>query len=193
MINANFVYVAIVVASISNVLYAYAMVRGEVRPNRMTWILWGLIPLITFGAELSEGVGVRSLLTLSAGVGPFVIVLLSFTVADAYWKTTRLDLLCASVSILALAVWAITRHGAIAIVFALAADLMAAIPTLRKAYRDPRSEHALAYVLIVVSGVITMLTISDWYFANYAFPLYITLMCGGIAAIIELRRRVVPV
>ena len=41
-----------------------------------------------------------------------------------------------------------------------------------KSYRDPSTEYALPYLLSAGSMVITLLTIRDWSFTVYAFPMY---------------------
>jgi hypothetical protein len=53
---------------------------------------------------------------------------------------------------------------------------MAALPTMRKAYREPHTETWLAFLCSGISALITLLTISDWSFSVAAFPIYILTM-----------------
>jgi hypothetical protein len=68
--------------------------------------------------------------------------------------------------------WQITNDPVLAIVFSIAADILASLPTIRKAYYDPDSEYEYPYLLSAISMVITLLTIKSWAFTTYAFPLY---------------------
>ena len=36
--------------------YLIASLRGRVKPNRITWLIWGIAPLISTAASLSTGV-----------------------------------------------------------------------------------------------------------------------------------------
>ncbi|MEK9178462.1 MAG: hypothetical protein AAB801_01630, partial [Patescibacteria group bacterium] len=65
MLNENFVYVGLFIASLGNIVYLIQTLRGKVQPNRVTWFLWALAPLIAFAAQIKQGVGVQSLLTFS--------------------------------------------------------------------------------------------------------------------------------
>lgn len=189
MLPANFVIIAALVGASGTVLYGRAMLRGQVRPNRVSWFLWGAIPLIAFAAELREGVGVRSLLTFSAGAGPLAIVALSFVLRDGYWNVTRLDWACGTFSAVTLGIWAVTNNPTLAIALSITADALAATPTIRKAYRAPHSEHLATYFLAAAGGGLTLLTISAWTFANVAFPLYIFGICSLIGLVIVVNRR----
>jgi hypothetical protein len=189
VLDPHFVYLAAAVASIGVVLYGIEMFRGEAHPNRVSWLLWGLLPVSTWLASISEGAGPSAFFALATGLGALVIFGLSFFVRQAYWKTTRLDYVCGACSVLAIALWAATRNGNLAIVLLLLADGLAATPTIRKAYRSPESEYALTYVLSGMSAVITLLTIDDWTVANAAFPGYILLANAVIVVPQTLARR----
>jgi len=130
MINENFVYLGALFALIGTVSYSYEMFRGNARPNRVTWFLWALAPLIAFSAMVSQGVGISALMTFVAGFGPLVIFILSFVTRKSYWKISKLDMVCGVLSIIALLLWALTRVGNVAILLSVIADAFAAMPTI---------------------------------------------------------------
>jgi hypothetical protein len=176
VIPVQFVYLAAVFSLLGIVSYVRDTLAGRARPNRVTWFLWALAPLIAFAAQLQEGVGLQALLTFMIGFGPAIVLVASFLGRHAPVRITRFDLACASVSVTALVAWRITGQGTVAIAFSLLADLMAALPTLRKAYREPHTETWLAFLCSGISALITLLTISDWSFSVAAFPIYILTM-----------------
>jgi hypothetical protein len=161
----------------AGLLYAVAAWRGSVVPNRVTWSLWTVIPLIIFAASVSKGAGLQSLFSLAAGLGPGVVVLVILSRHNvSHWKVSRLDLCCCILSLLAIGLWIITRDGDYAIGLSLVADASAAFPTVVKAYKEPSSESAIAYVLFMVGAVAVLLATKHWTWANVAFPLYAAIM-----------------
>ncbi len=73
MINENFVILGVVIGFIGSLSYLLSTIKGKTKPNRVTWFLWAIAPLIAFAAEIKEGVGIQSLMTFSVGFGPLLI------------------------------------------------------------------------------------------------------------------------
>ena len=186
MIDAHFAILAAVITVAGNAVYAVDTVRGNTQPNRVSWMLWTLAPLIAFAAEVSQGVGLQSLLTFAIGFGPLLVVCASFLDPKAYARVTPFDVLCGVLSVIALVAWAVTGTGNVAIFFSILADFFGAVPTLRKSYRDPESEHAVAFLAGVTGSIITLLTITsaEWGFASWGFPVYVIAVSGVIAVLI---------
>lgn len=185
MIPVQFVFVAAGFSLVGIVAYVADTLRGRSHPNRVTWFLWALAPLIAFVAQIQQGVGLQSLLTFMVGFGPAVVLAASFVAGHAPVRITRFDLACASVSILALVAWRATGQGNVAIAFSLLADLMAAVPTLRKTYVAPHTETATVFACSAVSASLTLLTITTWNFATAAFPAYILFMSGVLFTLVR--------
>ncbi len=178
MLNEKFVLVGAALNLIGSSSYVIQTLKGKTRPNRVTWFLWALAPLIAFSAELGQGVGLRSIMTFMVGFGPAMVLIASFINRKAVWKITRLDIVCGVLSLLALVAWKITGVGNVAIAFSIAADLLAATPTVIKSYQEPKTEHYGVFLFGCLSAIITLLTIKQWAFAQYGFPLYIALICA---------------
>jgi len=176
MISENFVWLAILISTLGAGIYLFDTLKGRVKPNKVTWILWSINPLIAFAAEAHQLVGVQSLFTFMIGFTPLIIFFASFVNKKAYWKITSPDVICGLFSILGLSLWYFTKVGNLAIVFSIVADAFAALPTLYKSYKNPETENSFAYLTASISGLITVLTIRHWNFETYAFPAYIFLI-----------------
>jgi len=185
MINEKFVLFGALLNLIGSSNYVIGTLKGTTVPNRVTWFLWALAPLIAFIAMIQEGVGLSALMTFMVGFGPLMIFVASFVNRKAYWKITRLDIVCGILSLMALILWLITGQGFVAIFFAILADLLAGIPTVIKAYKEPQTERYLIFLLGASSAIITLLTINKWEFAYFAFPLYILVICVVLFVIIR--------
>lgn len=176
MLNQNFVYIGILLNFIGSSGYLIGTLKGQIKPNKITFLLWSIAPLIAFAAQTFQGVGVQSIMTLSVGLFPLAILLASFVNKKAYWKTNKFDISCGLLSIVGLILWQITHIGNIAILFSIIADGFAALPTIMKAYTHPETESSWPWLASSISGILTLLTITNWQFATYGFPLYYTII-----------------
>jgi hypothetical protein len=167
MIHQNFVIVGFIIQCIGGWSYLVDTVKGKIQPNRVTWFLWTLAPLIAFAAEVKLGVGLQSLMTFSVGFIPLCVFIASFFSKKAVWKLGTLDYVCGALSILGLLLWWVTKVGNIAIFFSILSDALAAVPTIIKSYRTPESESYSVYFAGLINGGMTVLTITSWNFATF--------------------------
>jgi hypothetical protein len=166
-------------------IYAYKTVKGLTKPNRVSWLLWGLAPLITLAVQLNQGVGWQSIIAFTAGVGPLMVFVASFINRKSYWQITRLDIACGALSVLALVLWGLTRTGNVAIALSIAADALAGIPTIIKAYQEPQTENATPFLFGTINATIVLLTVTIWQFAVYGFALYVLIICLLLVVLIK--------
>ena len=187
MLHSNFVIVGTLIGAVGSVAYLIETVKGKVKPNRVSFLLWSIAPLIAFFAQIKQGVGLEALMTFSTGFLPLTIFIASFVNQQAEWKVTRFDLLCGFLSLVGLALWLITRVGNVAIFFSVVADALAAIPTLVKAYKHPDTEVAWPWIATVFGVILTLLTLSTITFANSGFILYILVVNILIYVLVQFR------
>jgi hypothetical protein len=187
MINEKFVLVGVLLNITGSATYAWKTLQGKTQPNRVTWFLWALAPLIAFFAQWGEGVKWQSLMTFMVGFGPLIIFIASFVNRKAFWRATVLDYVCGGISVAALILWLITGTGWVAISFSIVADLLAGVPTLIKAWKEPETEHHSVFRNGALSAAITLLTVKHWNFANAGFAIYIFLICTVLYIFIRFR------
>lgn len=187
MIDERFIILGIILGFLGSINYLIDTVKGKVRPNRVTWFLWALAPLLAFFAEIQQGVGLHSLLTFSVGFSPLLVFIASFFNKKAEWKITKFDIWCGVLSLIGLSMWAITTVGNIAIFFAILADGLAAIPTIVKSYKAPETESWVVFFFGMINSGITLLAIKTWDFAHYGFPLYIFVITSIFVLLIKFK------
>jgi hypothetical protein len=173
VINVNFVYLGSALGAIGGLFYLRDTLRGTTQPNRVTWLLWAIAPLLAAAVEFDEGVGLRTLTTFMVGFMPLLIFAATFRAPGAVWGITRLDYVCGALSLLGTIGWLATRSGTFAIVAAIAADFLAGVPTLIKSWRTPQSESVSSYLGAVATSAILLLTVTRWTTAVVAFPLFL--------------------
>lgn len=187
MIDPNFVIIGVIFQSIGGFSYLADTLKGKIQPNKVTWLLWSIAPLVAFFAQIQQGVGIVALTTFIVGFVPLVIFIASFINKKAYWQLGRLDITCGVLSAVGLVLWLITSVGNIAIFFAILADGLAAVPTIVKSYYEPESENDLVYLFGIINASIGILAIKTWNFEHYGFPAYLLIVTGILTVLIRFR------
>jgi hypothetical protein len=176
VIPEYFAVVGAIIGSIGGLYYLYETIAGRAQPNRVTWFLWGLFPMIIFVAQRAQGVEGLSWASFTAGLCPLLVVLASFLNKKAYWKTEPRDYYFMAAAIVGLVLWALTDNPNLAILFSLVADLLAGLPTLLKAYRHPQTESWIAYAISAVGFGVGVLAVPTFTFEHYAFISYLFIL-----------------
>lgn len=187
MLNPNFVIAGALLQLLGSYSYLVDTIKGKVKPNKVSWLLWSIAPLIASVAQIKLGVGILFLTTFIVGFVPLIIFLASFVNKDAKWKITKFDLVCGMLSLLGLFLWLATKVGNVAIFFSLVADGLAAAPTIVKSFNFPESENDTIYWFGVINSIIGLLTISVWRFEYWGFPLYLLFVNLIIAGLIRFK------
>ncbi|MFA6146145.1 MAG: hypothetical protein WCW66_06735 [Patescibacteria group bacterium] len=160
--------------------YIKETLKGNTKPNKVTWLMWSIAPLIATFAAISSGVRWSVLPVFMAGFCPLLIFIASFVNKNSYWKLEKFDYLCGLCSALALILWGITKEPIIAIVFAIASDLFAGIPTLVKSWKYPETETVTAYITGLFNALTSFAAIKIWNFSSCAFPVYLVIICTSL-------------
>ena len=188
MINENFIYLGAALNLVGSTSYVIQTIKGKTKPNRVTWFLWALAPMIAFGAMLGEGVSVLGgLMTFMVGFGPLLVLIASFVNKKSVWKITTFDIVCGILSLVGVGLWFITRTATIAIVFSILADALAGLPTLVKSFKEPETESSLVFFFGAISAAITLLEAKVWDFAYVGFALYIFIICAVIFILVRFK------
>ena len=187
MLNSNFIIIGTLIGAAGSVVYVIDTLKGKVKPNRVSFLLWSIVPFIAFFAQIKQGVGLVALMTFSTGFLPLTVFIATFVNKQAVWNLTLFDLLCGLLSLMGLVLWMITKVGNIAIFFSIIADGLAAVPTIVKAYKYPDTEIAWPWIATVFGVVLTLLTLSTFTFANCGFILYILVVNTLIYTLVQFR------
>jgi len=57
MLDVKFVLVGALLNLSGSSKYVFETIKGRTKPNRISWLMWAIAPLIAFAAELNQGVG----------------------------------------------------------------------------------------------------------------------------------------
>jgi hypothetical protein len=167
------VLIAAFASLLATFVYVRSMFKGGAKPNRVSWLMWSIAPFIASAAAVSSGVGWAALPVFMSGLSPFLILVSSFVLRNAHWKVGSFDYVCGALSVLALVLWYATKDPNVAIVFAMASDGLASVPTLTKAWEHPETESAWPFMVGVFNASTSFAVLTTWTFSEYAFPAYL--------------------
>lgn len=176
MLPVEFISLAIILRLSSGAQYTWSVITGKSRPNPITWFFWGLTALITFFAQLSEGLTNLAIVSLALAIGPLAVSIIATLRGHLRAHLNKFNFICMTITVIGIILWRITDNADVAIMFSIIADATISLPTLTKGFKDPESEYIIPYFLSIVSMTITLLTITEWSFTAFAFPMYMLLI-----------------
>lgn len=173
-IEQYLVIISIFIAIAGSMVYINDTLAGKTQPNRVTWFMWALGPLIGALAAFSAGADMwaNSRIFL-AGVLPLATFAASFANDKSYWKLTSFDIGCGVLSGVALVLWLFYQSPELAIIFAILADAFAGVPTFWKAWIAPETETGFMYFATFLSVLLVLPVIPEWNIENAAFQIFL--------------------
>src|SRR5437764_1341753 len=147
MLDPRFAILGAALVVLGELAYVVDVLRHQVRPNRVSWAVWTVPPLVCFIAQVDAGVGAASLLSLGMGIGALLVLLASFRNRHAYARLGPLDWSCALLAAVSAVIWAATNDVNTTVITVGAIDWLAALPIFVKAYRSPSSESGHSFLL----------------------------------------------
>jgi hypothetical protein len=192
VIDSRFVFLAAVFSLVGAQGYIRDTLRGETSPNRVTWGLWAVEGIFAFVVEIQQHVGLASLTTLMLGFIPLVVVVVSFRNPHSVWKIGTFDVFCGAVSLMGLVFWCFINEPTVALVSFVAADQIAALPTLRKSWLAPTTESPRVFFMGVLNCGLTLFTLKHLTTAGALFPgcILITDFIIGVVVFTKLGPRI---
>jgi hypothetical protein len=187
MLPYNFVFLSIPASAFAYFFYLRSMIRGETKPNLVSWSIWALAPFVGIFFQLKAGAGLAVLPVSMAGFGPLLVIILALFKRNLYWKATSFDYVCGALSIFALILYAVTHNLGFSIIFAVASDFLAFFPVIKKTWRFPETENPGPYMTGILNGALSLLVITEWSFVVASFGAYLLIV--NIAQVMILYRK----
>ncbi|MDB5188215.1 MAG: hypothetical protein JWO50_735 [Candidatus Kaiserbacteria bacterium] len=169
--------VAGLIAMLAVIPYIKDILHGTTRPNFFSFSLWALLLFISILAQFSSGASWSLALLIGDFIGTCSVVILCLF-GYGYGKYGRLEWICTALAVLAMFSWLLTQQPILAILFAVLADAMAAVPTVIKAFKDPWSEAPTQWLLIAFASGLAVISTTIFDPANLIFPIYLLLVNG---------------
>lgn len=147
--------------------YVRAILRGEAKPSKASWIIWAALDIMALVGMMSEGTVNGHI--VGAVCGASTVALLALRYGKPGWETV--DIVCLIGGIVGIALWVAFDNPTIGLVASMSGMLIGSIPSYTGAWNDPGRENKIAWTLFWVSCVLAIIAIPRWTFADAAQPL----------------------
>ena len=167
--------------------YVLDTLAGRTRPERASWLIWSVLSLVAFAAQISGG-ATASLGFVAANVACTVFVtILSIRCGTGGWSRPgdRKVLVAAAVG---LVLWTLTDNPVWALSITITISLAAGVLTLAKAYKSPRTETLTTWMTCCAASLYALLAADTVDVMQAAYPAYLALLSAAISATILLGR-----
>lgn len=152
---------------ISFVPYIHAIIRGTTRPCKATWIIWGILDVITLLGMYAEGA--LNVQIVSTTCCALIVATLSMKYGISGWS--KLDISCIIGSLFGLLLWWYFNSAMIGIMVSLLVGAIGSFSTFASAWHDPTIEDRSAWTIYWFSCVSALLAIPTWTVQDVAAPL----------------------
>jgi hypothetical protein len=168
--------IQIIFAGVSSVIsilcffpYLRDILRGTTKPHSYTWFIWAALQTIVAQAMWSGGAGVAIASSVIGAVLCAIIFLLSLRYGTK--NITTFDTVCFIGALCAMAAYLLFHDALLSVIFATLTDFIGSLPTLRKAYKEPRTETASTHLLSSAAQAFALLALSAF---NVTTMLYVS-------------------
>lgn len=174
--------IAALLAVAGNLPYLRDIVRKKVMPHPYTWLVWSIVSCIVFFGQLARGAGIGALPTAAAEI--FTIIIFLFSLQYGFKNIRKIDTVFLVLALLGIIPWLLTKDPTISVVIAVAIDLVAFVPTIRKTWSHPRTEAPTLYGMNVLRHILMLFSLQAYNIATTLHSIVMitvnTLMTGII-------------
>ena len=180
--------IASIIGFIGYIPYFRDIFNGKTKPHIFSWFAWGISAGIVFFAQIAKGAGPGAWVTGLTAIACVSIAVLAFFRGEK--NITRIDWISFVSALLGVVFWQLTNDPLTAVLLVTIADILAFIPTIRKAYEKPREETASTYFLNALKYAISLIALQSLNFTTFLYPAYLVVANGLFVVMLLVRRKI---
>ncbi len=171
----------------SFLFYFWGIYKGQTKPHAFTWLVWGVLNAIALPAVVVS----------DAGAGAWVLgtnVLACLTIAfigfrQKHVEYDKYDWWALIGGLVGGILWWMTSNPLYAIILVSISDVIAIIPTLRKAYKKPYEENLPGFIVALPAYILAILATESLSVTTWLYPVSIIVIDVVLVLLIIIRRR----
>jgi hypothetical protein len=183
------IVVSSLLALISPLIYARAILRGEARPHRTTRLVLLIITILSTASLFANGDRVAVWLASVSALQSIIVFSLSLKYGVGGWA--KIDLGCLAVALAGIITWQLTDNPLFGLYFSIAADFIGMVPTLIKTYHSPKTEIVAFFALDCLASICSLFALKAYAIDDFAYPLYLFLINLAMSLLIAWPRKLV--
>ena len=178
---------AVMVGMIAQGLYLWHIFRRTIKPHIFSWVIWGLLGLIGFAAQVAANAGPGC---WAMGVSSALcLVIASAGLFYGEKSITRGDWICFILLLSAIPAWMATNNPLWAVIIVSAIDTGAFYPTFRKSWMAPHQESAASFLLYALQTFLSLGALENFTWTTALYPATILTMNIILTSTLLYRRR----
>lgn len=185
-IKLIFGVIAFILTIIGVIPYIVNIVKKKTTAHIYSWLIWGILQLIAVMAQIKNGAGYGS---MSGTAGVFICFLIVFlSLKNGFKNIRKFDTFCLILSVIAIFIYVRLNNPLLAVVVATITNFMGFLPTLRKAYKDPKSETAATFLIGAIATLLSLLALQNYTILTTLYLINILMTNSLLTAVILLRK-----
>ncbi len=162
-----------ILAICSYIPYTKDILSKRVKPERASWLIWGVLASIAFFSQLSKGAQQSLWFTGFDSIG----AILTFVLAIKYGfgivkKRDTLALVFAGIGLI---VWYLTNNAIFALIMTMLIDAIGVSLTVWKTYEHPETETYAMWLIVCVASILAIISVGKFDIILMIYPFYIFL------------------
>lgn len=174
-------------SAISYAPYIRYILKGTVKPERASWLIWSVLTVMGFFAQLAVGASHSLWLPGVQALGVIIVLLLS--IKYGFGGVGKRDALTLGAAAIVLLLWIFTKNPVLAVYLTILIDFLGAGLTLIKSYEHPESETLSTWALSGTGGLFGILAVGSLNPQLLSYPIYICLINYAVVAAIIIGKR----
>ena len=183
-----FLILSVMTVFSSFIIGVKSIIKGNFRPQRMSWFLMVLIMILACGTLWAQGDRNAFWLALAICLTNLVIFVLS--IKKGLGGTSKLDIVVLCMVIISLFIWYTTKNPLLGLIMSMITDLIALLPTLIKAWNLPETEERRIWIMGIISSFLNIISLSPIVVEKVIFPLFVLVINIIMVLIIVLRSKI---
>jgi hypothetical protein len=170
----------------AQLIYLFNTLKKKVTPSVLSWLGWAFLMGTSLVSQVI-GKGWQWSMTgvLCSTIGCFTIAVVALGSRNYSFKKSDLIFLLAGLA--CIGIYLLSDDPWVTTAFAVIADAVLGIPTIRKAIKDPASERSVAWILGVLSSALALSICLHHDVIYTLFPGYLFLFNGIMVYLTRLR------
>ena len=171
---------ALLINLLGYVPYVQDIVKGRVKPQRITWGIWAALGSVVFANQVTNGGGWSVVFFGSTAFLTTLVFVLSLRRGTCGGSKTDRAMLLEAVALFVY--WFLSRDSRTTTLIAVLIDAVGALPTIIKTFRKPKTETYPQWVMAGLGGLFALFAVAKADYILFVYPLYIIFVNATIIA-----------
>lgn len=182
MIKTILAAISIILLLVGDLPYLINTIKGKTKPHLFSWLVWAILNVVNFLILMDNGGGAGTIVATIRTISTLTIFTLSLK--NGFKDIKRTDVIFLFLSLITFIIWYNLTDPIYAAVLSSLTNVLSAIPTITKTWREPKSETLSLYAAGVIRQMTFIFSIASITAVTVVEPVASLLLNSLIAGII---------